>query len=99
MRHALDRNPGTLAVEASTSLGPAPGLYPKLISSETTASFFSSATPYTDLQLKGVMIYDTKTGHFVGSRGYMSVDTPNPGQVARYGDYMARWIGTGRSFF
>jgi len=91
--------PRYLAVEASTSLGPAPGLYPKLISSETTASFFSSATPYTDLQLKGVMIYDTKTGHFVGSRGYMSVDTPNPGQVARYGDYMARWIGTGRSFF
>jgi len=91
--------PRYFAVEASTSLGPAPGLYPKLISSETTASFFSSATPYTDLQLKGVMIYDTKTGHFVGSRGYMSVDTPNPGQVARYGDYMARWIGTGRSFF
>ena len=31
--------PRYLAVEASTSLGPAPGLYPKLISSETTASF------------------------------------------------------------
>jgi hypothetical protein len=27
------------------------------------------------------------------------VDTRNAGQVARFGDYMARWIGTGRSFF
>ena len=26
------------------------------------------------------------------------VDTPNPGEMARFGDYMARWIGTGRSF-
>jgi hypothetical protein len=45
------------------------------------------------------MIYDTKTGYFVGNQGYVSVDTPNPGQVARFGNYMARWIGTGRSFF
>ena len=73
----------------------------KLINSETTGSFFSRnrGSKYSNLYLKGVMIYDTKTGHFVGSQGYVSVDTPSPGQVARFGDYMARWIGTGRSFF
>jgi hypothetical protein len=91
--------PRYLAVETSTLLGPTPGLYPKLINSETTGSFFSSATPYTDLELKGVTIYDTKTGHLVGNQGYVSVDTPNPGEVARFGDYTARWIGTGGSSF
>ena len=95
----LGPEPRYLAVETSTLLGPTPGLYPKLTNSETTASFFSSATPYTDLQLKGVMIYDTTTGHFVGNQGYVSVDTPNPGEVARFGDYTARWIGTGGSLF
>jgi hypothetical protein len=51
------------------------------------------------LELKGVTIYDTKTGHLVGNQGYVSVDTPNPGEVARFDDYTARWIGTGGSLF
>ena len=93
--------PRYLAVETSSTLFPYPGVYVKLINSETTGSFFSRnrGSKYSNLYLKGVMIYDTKTGHFVGKQGYVSVDTPNPGQVARFGDYMARWIGTGRSFF
>ena len=93
--------PRYLAVETSSTLFPYPGVYVKLINSETTGSFFSRnrGSKYSNLYLKGVMIYDTKTGHFVGNQGYVSVDTPNPGQVARFGDSMARWIGTGRSFF
>jgi hypothetical protein len=92
--------PRYLAVETS-KLFPYGGLYPKLINSETTASFFSQSgkTNYGNLELVGVMIYDTKTGHFVGNQGYVSVDTPNPGGVARFGDYLARYIGTGRSPF
>jgi len=91
--------PKYLAVETS-KVFPYEGLYPKLINSETSASFFSQAdTNYTSLQLKGVMIYDTKTGHFVGDQGYVSVDTPTPGGVARFGEYTARYIGTGRSLF
>lgn len=43
------------------------------------------------------MIFDTKTGHFVGNEGYVSVDTPTPGEVARFNNYLARYIGTGRS--
>jgi len=89
--------PRYLAVETS-KVSPYDGLYSKLINSETTASFFSQAdTNYRSFQLLGVMIYDTKTGHFVGDQGYVSVDTPNPGGVARFGDYVARYIGTGRS--
>jgi len=89
--------PRYLAVETS-KVPPYYGLYSKLINSETTASFFSQAdTNYRSFQLLGVMIYDTKTGHFVDDQGYVSVDTPNPGGVARFGHYVARYIGTGRS--
>jgi hypothetical protein len=91
--------PRYLAVDTS-KVSPYEGLYSKLINSETTASFFSQAdTNYRSLQLLGIMIYDTKAGHFVGDQGYVSVDTPNPGEVARFGDYIARYIGTGRSLF
>ena len=90
--------PRYLAVETSKVFGPYPGLYPKLINSETTASFFAHGKrmSYSNLVLKGVMIFDTETGRFVGERGYIAVDTPNPGGVARFGDSTARWIGTGR---
>ena len=91
--------PRYLVVETS-KVSPYDGLYSKLINSETTASFFSQAdTNYRSFQLLGVTIYDTKTGHLVGNQGYVSVDTPNPRGVARFGDYMARYIGTGRSPF
>jgi len=86
-------------VETSKVFGPYPGLYPKLINSETTATFLArvdESNPYSELQLKGVVIFDTKTGHVVGNQGYISVGTPNPGGVARFGDYMARYIGTAR---
>jgi hypothetical protein len=93
--------PRYLAVETS-KVFPYGGLYPKLINSETTASFFahgSESNTYSNLELKGITIYDTKTGHVVGNQGYVSVDTPNPGGVARFGEYIARFIGTGRSPF
>jgi hypothetical protein len=87
--------PRYFAVETST-LFPYGGLYPKLIHSETTASFFSHGKGnYSNLHLLGIMIYDTRTGHFVSNQGYVSVDTPPHGGVARFGDYMARYIGTG----
>jgi len=73
-------------------------LWPKLINSETTASFFSQGiedNTYSNLQLVGVMIFDTKTGRFVSNQGYISVDTPPRGSVARFGSYIARFIGWG----
>ena len=71
-------------------------LWQKLINSETTASFFSQRRGgFSNLQLKGVMIFDTRTGSFVGRCGYISVDTPPLGRVARFDDYVARYIGFG----
>ena len=89
--------PRFLAVETSKVFpGEVQNLYPKLINSETTASFFSQRRGgYSNLQLKGVMIFDTRTGRFVSNQGYISVDTPPPGSVARFGPYIARYIGWG----
>ena len=91
--------PRFLAVETSKVFpGEVQNLYPKLINSETTASFFSQGmedNTYSNLRLKCVMIFDTRTGRFVSKQGYISVDTPPPGSVARFGPYIARYIGWG----
>ena len=50
---------------------PGPKLWPKLINSETTGSFFAHGledNTYSDLQLTGVLIYDTATGNFVSNQ-------------------------------
>jgi hypothetical protein len=90
--------PRFLAVETSKIFpGEVQDLWPKLINSETTASFFSHGkrNTYSNLQLLGVMIFDTRTGRFVSNQGYISVDTPPRGSVARFGPYIARYIGWG----
>jgi hypothetical protein len=91
--------PGFLAVETSKIFpGEVQDLWPKLINSETTASFYSHGlkdNSYSNLQLLGVMIFDIRTGHIVGNQGYISVDTPPRGSVARFGPYIARYIGWG----
>ena len=92
-------NPVYLAVETSKIFpGEVQNLWPKLINSETTASFFShgnESNTYSNLQLLGIMIYDTKTGRFVSNQGDISVDTPPRGRVARFGPYIARYIAWG----
>jgi hypothetical protein len=92
--------PRYLAIETS-KLFPADivqDLWPKLINSETTASFFGHGREqgsYSGLDLHGVMIYDTKMERFVSAQGYVSVDLPPRGKVARFGNYLARYIGPG----
>ena len=92
--------PRYLAVETS-NLFPSDilqDLWPKLMNSETTASFFAHGREqgaYSSLDLFGIMIYDTKTGRVVGRQGYVLVDLPSRGTVARFGDFMARYVGTG----
>jgi hypothetical protein len=76
-KHAarFGNNPFYLAVETSKIFpGDVHGLSPKLNHSETTAS--NRRRSYSYLELKGVMIFDTRTGHFAGNRGFISVDTP-----------------------
>ena len=88
--------PSLLAVDASR---PFPGeiqdLYPKLINSQTTASFFGQGGSYSELDLHGIMIYDTKSGQFVSNQGYVCVGVPGRGSVAQFGSYIARYIGWG----
>ena len=95
-KHAarFGNNPFYLAVETSKIFpGDVHGLSPKLNHSETTAS--NRRRSYSYLELKGVMIFDIRTGHFVGNTGFISVDTPPLGGVARFDDYIARYIGFG----
>jgi hypothetical protein len=67
-------------------------LYPKLIHSETTASYFSQSDD-TELNATCIMIYDTAAHRFVSNSGYLSVELPPRGSVARWESYMARYIG------
>ena|SRR5206468_8026397 len=92
-------NPVFLAIETSKIFpSEVQDLWPKLINSETTASFFSHGPDqqtYSSLQLRGIMIFDIRTGHFVSNRGFISVDTPPLGILARFDNYIARYIGFG----
>jgi hypothetical protein len=72
-------------------------LYAKLINSETTASVFSHGTEdlsLDDFVLYGVVIFDTRTGHLVSTGGYVVADLPPRGEIARFGNYFARFIGS-----
>ncbi|MBV8376215.1 MAG: hypothetical protein JO279_04355 [Verrucomicrobia bacterium] len=92
-------DPKFLAVAASKVFpGEVQDLWRKLINSETTGSFFSHGLErgtYSNLQMTGVLIYDTSTGHLVSNQGYIAVDTPPRGGIARFGPYIARYIGWG----
>jgi len=68
-------------------------LYPKLIGSPHTASFFRGNNAQGSIYC--VMIFDTSTGKLVSNQGYAIVDSPARGQVARFGNYVARFIGSG----
>jgi hypothetical protein len=93
-------DPVYLAVETSKIFDSeiVQNLYAKLLYSETTATFFAKSfgRGRGSVDLKGIMIFDIRTGHFVSPWGYVSVDTPRRGRVARFGTYIARYIGTGR---
>jgi hypothetical protein len=68
-------------------------LYPKLINSPHTTSFFRGNNAQGSIYC--VMIFDTSTGKLVSNQGYAIVDSPARGQVARFGNYVARFIGSG----
>ena len=82
-----------LAVATSTISGG--NIYPKLIKSETTASYFGQDSQTPSLRASCIMIYDTAANGFVSNGGYLSVDLPQRGSVARWDTYMARYIGWG----
>jgi hypothetical protein len=82
-----------LAVDTTSISGG--DIYPKLIRSETTATYFSQDSQTPSLHASCIMIYDTVTSRFVSDNGYLSVDLPPRGSVARWDSYIARYIGWG----
>ena len=68
-------------------------LYAKVISSETTASFFGHGDNVELMNLSCIMIYNTVTNKFVSNAGYVSIDLPPRGSLARWDGYLARYIG------
>ena len=93
-------NTKLLAVEGTT-IFPADiqDLYPKLLYSETGAvSFFAHGlrgASYSNLSIFGILIFDTQTRRLVSPVGFAVVDLPPRESVARFGPYIARYIGTG----
>jgi hypothetical protein len=99
-RAQYSANTRYLAVEAA-AVFPAEivnDLWIKLINSETAGDFFAHGDrfSYSNLDLKGILIYDTLNNRFVSKWGYVSVDLPRRNQLARWDRYVARFIGTGR---
>jgi hypothetical protein len=70
-------------------------LYAKLINSETSAGFFGHGDNVELMNLSCIMIYDIVTNKFVSNVGYVSVDLPPRGSMARWDGYPARYIGWG----
>jgi hypothetical protein len=87
-----------LAVEA-TSVLPAEicePLWPYLLNADSGAVFLSTLpSDQGFVQMECVMIFDTHSGHFVSRKGYLTVENPPRGTMARYEDYIACYIGTG----
>ena len=90
-----------LAVEAGAILsGDVLDPWPKLINSETATDFFAHGgrNTYSNLNLTGIQIYDTVNNRFVRP-GFVSVDLPRRNHLARWDGYIARFIGTGWSWW
>jgi hypothetical protein len=99
-RTEYESNTRYLAVEAATILAASLvyNTWSKLINSETTTSFFAHGDhfSYSNLDLKGILIYDVRNNQFAERNGYVSVDLPRRNHLARWDKYIARFIGTGR---
>jgi hypothetical protein len=52
-----------------------------------------------DVDIYGVSIFDVNNGKLVSPIGYAVLDLPARGQVARFGPYMALYIGDSKSGF
>jgi hypothetical protein len=89
--------PRFLAVETTTIFSSEiQDLGVKLIHSQTASSYYSARKNAVNPPLRCVMIFDLKANRFIGNQGYVAVDVPQRGQVARFSTYLARYVGTAR---
>jgi hypothetical protein len=96
-KHRDEINRGTryLAVESDTILSAdIPDLYYRLTHSPgVNGSDVEDYRVNQDIDIFCINIFDTRTGGFVGPQGYAVVDEPAPGSMARFGKYVALFIG------
>src|SRR6516225_5525564 len=89
--------PRFLAVETTTIFSSEiQDLGVKLIRSQTASSYYSARKNAVNPPLRCVMIFDIKTNRFTGNQGYVAVDVPQRGPVARFSTYLARYVGSAR---
>jgi hypothetical protein len=63
------------------------------------ASGFLLPTAWNPGRMRCVMIYDTQSSRFASDHGFLVVETPHRGNLARFGDYIALYIDTGSTFW
>jgi hypothetical protein len=82
-----------LAIEAASVM---PGdiiqpLWQNMINAQSGSGFLLPSAWETG-QMHCVMIYDVRSSDFVTKRGYLVIETPHPGSLARFGDYIALFV-------
>jgi hypothetical protein len=85
-----------LAIEAAAVM---PGdivqpLWQNMINAQSGSGFLLPSAWETG-QMHCVMIYDIRNSGFVTKRGYLVIETPHPGSLARFGDYIALFVRPG----
>jgi hypothetical protein len=97
-KHQADAGRGTryLAIESDTiPSADIPDLYYRLTNSPgVNGSDVEEYRVNNDIDVFCVNIFDTRTGKLVSPQGYAVVDEPDRGSVARFGRYIAQFIGT-----
>ena len=73
-------------------------LWQNMINAQTGSSFLLP-TEWNPGRMRCVMIYDTENSRFVSQHGFLVLETPHRGMLARFGDYIALYIDTGSIFF
>ncbi len=85
-----------LAIEAASVM---PGeviqpLWENMINAQTGSGFLLPSAWETG-KMRCIMIYDPREASFVTKRGFLVIETPRPGSLARFGDYIALFVRTG----
>jgi hypothetical protein len=98
-KHQSEIGAGTryLAIESDTiPSADIPDLYYRLTNSPgVNGSDVEKYWVNNDIDIFCINIFDTRTGKLVSPQGYAVVDEPDTGSIARFGRYLARFIGTG----
>ena len=93
----LGANGHYLAITAATIMSAdiVPLMWQNMINAQTGGAF-QLPIEWNPGRMRCVMIYDTQRARFVNNdHGYLVVETPHRGTLARFGDYIDLYIDTG----